>query len=106
MSRYLSFISLAVCLCNTHAATASNTIVNDTIIDGKTIQEVVVKGRDIVVKDDKLIINLSNKIKKHSFDGYSALSLLSIPGLSVDPIDETVRRQCFASTGARLQKVR
>lgn len=90
MSRYLSFISLAVCLCNTHAATASNTIANDTIIDGKTIQEVVVKGRDIVVKDDKLIINLSNKIKKHSFDGYSALSLLSIPGLSVDPIDENV----------------
>lgn len=90
MSRYLSFISLAVCLCNTHAATASNTIANDTIIDGKTIQEVMVKGRDIVVKDDKLIINLSNKIKKHSFDGYSALSLLSIPGLSVDPIDENV----------------
>ncbi len=90
MRRYLSFISLAVCLCNTHTATAGNIIANDTIIDGKTIQEVVVQGRDIVVKDDKLIINLSNKIKKHSFDGYSALSLLSIPGLSVDPIDESV----------------
>ena len=90
MRRYLSFITLALCLCNTHAATAGNITANDTIIDGKTIQEVVVKGRDIIVKDDKLIINLSNKIKKHSFDGYSALSLLSIPGLSVDPIDETV----------------
>lgn len=63
---------------------------SDTIIDGKAIQEVVVTGRDIIVKDDKLIINLSDKIKKHSHDGYSALALLNVPGLDVDPIDYIV----------------
>lgn len=54
------------------------------------LQEVVVKGKEIVVKDDRLIIYPSSKIKKHSIDGYSALSLLSVPGLHVDPIEESV----------------
>ena len=83
------FVSLTIpfSLCS---AKAGNEIKNDTTLQGKDIPEVVVKGREIVVKDDKLLIYLSNKIKKQSFDGYSALSLLSIPGLSIDPIEETV----------------
>lgn len=81
---------LILLVCHFHALTAEEIIVRDTVMQGKEIPEVVVTGREIVVKDDKLIINLSSKIKRHSFDGYSALSLLSIPGLGVDPIDGTV----------------
>jgi len=83
------FFSFLLCCCSAYA-NAYTTFATDTIIDGKTIQDVVVTGREITVKDDKLIINLNEKIKKHSHDGYSALSLLSIPGLDVDPIDESV----------------
>lgn len=70
---------------------ANNTLVNDTIIDGKTIQEVVVTGKEITVTADKMIIRVNENVKKYSHDGYSALQLLSIPGLDVDPIDEYVR---------------
>ncbi len=90
MRRYLSLISLALCLCNTHAATAGNIIANDTIVDGKTIQEVVVTGKEITVTTDKMIIRVNENVKKYSHDGYSALQLLMIPGLDVDPIDEIV----------------
>ena len=90
MRRYLSLISLALCLCNTHAATVGNITANDTIIDGKTIQEVVVTGKEISVTADKMIIRVNENVKKYSHDGYSALQLLMIPGLDVDPIDEIV----------------
>ena len=63
------FVSLTIpfSLCS---AKAGNEIKNDTTLQGKDIPEVVVKGREIVVKDDKLLIYLSNKIKKQSFDGW------------------------------------
>lgn len=70
---------------------ADASLQNDTIIDGKTIQEVTVTGREIVNTTDKTIINVGANVKKFSHDGYSALSLLTIPGLNVDPIDETVK---------------
>ena len=82
---------IAVILCNIPLCVFAGEIMeNDTIIEGKTIQEVVVTGREIVVKEDKLIINVSNKVKKHSFDGYSALSLLTIPGMKVDAFSGSV----------------
>ena len=82
---------IAVILCNIPLCVFAGEIMeNDTIIEGKTIQEVVVTGREIIVKEDKLIINVSNKVKKHSFDGYSALSLLTIPGMKVDAFSGSV----------------
>lgn len=80
----------AISLCNVCTAKTDTSLASDTTLQAKELQEVVVRGREIVVKDDHLILYLSNKIRKHSFDGYSALSLFSIPGLHVDPIEETV----------------
>lgn len=69
---------------------ANNSFATDTIVDGKTIQDVVVTGKEIVTTNEKMIIYVNNNIKKYSHDGYSALSMLTIPGLTVDPIDEIV----------------
>lgn len=59
-------------------------------VDATVLKQVTVEGREIIMKDDKMIINVSNKVKKYSFDGYAVLSMLSIPGLRVNPIDETI----------------
>ena len=64
---------------------------NDTTIQGKTLQEVVVTGKEIVTTEDKMIIHVNENVKKYSHDGYSALQMLTIPGLDVDPIDEIVK---------------
>lgn len=54
------------------------------------IGEVVVKGRSMVKKDDKLMIYLPDQTKKNAYDGYSALSSLNIPGLRVNMFDQSV----------------
>lgn len=54
------------------------------------IGEVVVKGRSMVRKDDKLMIYLPEQTKKNAYDGYSALSSLNIPGLRVNMFDQSV----------------
>ncbi len=54
------------------------------------IGEVVVKGRSMVRKDDKLMIYLPEQTKKNAYDGYSALSSLNIPGLRVNMFDQAV----------------
>lgn len=73
-----------------HAAAQSAA---DTVsMTGKThaIEEVVVRGRSVVRKDDHLQITPSRTLKANAHDGYSALALLVIPGLNVDAIDKAV----------------
>lgn len=54
------------------------------------IGEVVVKGRSLVRKDDKLMIYLPEQTKKNAYDGYSVLSSVNIPGLRVNMFDQSV----------------
>lgn len=54
------------------------------------IGEVVVKGRNMVKKDDKLMIYLPEQNKKNAYDGYSALKTLNVIGLRVNMFDESV----------------
>lgn len=54
------------------------------------IGEVVVKGKNMVRKDDKLTIYLPEQNKKNAYDGYSALKTLNIIGLRVNMFDESV----------------
>lgn len=54
------------------------------------IGEVLVKGRNIVRKDDKLVIYLPDVNKKNAYDGYSALQTLNIIGLRVNMFTEAV----------------
>lgn len=54
------------------------------------IGEVLVKGRNIVRKNDKLVIYLPDVNKKNAYDGYSALQTLNIIGLRVNMFDESV----------------
>lgn len=62
-------------------------------IKGITLDEVTVKSEDIVVGHDKIMVNVSKNLKKHSFDGYSLLNVAMIPGLEVDPFDRTVKSE-------------
>lgn len=62
----------------------------DTIGTTHRLSEVVVKADDVTITPDKMMIRVDNKVKKHSYDGYSALSLLSIPGVNVDLFSSTV----------------
>lgn len=54
------------------------------------IGEVVVKGRNMVRKDDKLMIYLPEVNKNNAYDGYSALKTLNVIGLRVNMFDESV----------------
>ncbi|MDE7396937.1 MAG: outer membrane beta-barrel protein, partial [Muribaculum sp.] len=53
----------------------------------KELKEVTVEGNNIVTTPDKMMIFVDKSIKNHSYDGYSALALLNVPGLNVDAID-------------------
>jgi len=58
--------------------------------DTTFLNEVTIMGAYIVTKANKMIINVPEDIKKNSFDGYTTLSALTIPGLHIDPVEYTV----------------
>lgn len=58
-----------------------------------TLREVEVIANGLIVGHDKIMLNVSKNLKKHSFDGYSLLNVAMIPGLEVDPIDRTVKSE-------------
>lgn len=62
----------------------------DTINKTERLGEVTVTAKNIVRTPDKTILYVSNQVKRHAYDGYSALSLMSIPGVDVDVIDGAV----------------
>lgn len=53
----------------------------------KELKEVTVEAKNIVTTPDKMMIFVDKSVKNHSYDGYSALALLNVPGLSVDATD-------------------
>ncbi|MCM1051031.1 MAG: outer membrane beta-barrel family protein [Paenibacillus sp.] len=64
--------------------------VPDTLGRVESLGEVVVKSDNIIVTPDKMIVSVDKQVKRHAYDGYSALSLMSIPGLNVSVFDHTV----------------
>lgn len=64
--------------------------VPDTLGRVESLGEVVVKADNIIVTPDKMIVSVDKQVKRHAYDGYSALSLMSIPGLNVSVFDHTV----------------
>lgn len=62
----------------------------DTINKTERLGEVTVTAKNIVRTPDKTILYVDNKVKRHAYDGYSALSLMTIPGVDVDVIDGSV----------------
>lgn len=54
------------------------------------LDEVAVTANQAVRKDNKLMVFPSKSQKHHAYDGYSALSVLMIPNLNVDPFNKTV----------------
>lgn len=54
------------------------------------IGEVIVSGRNMVRKDNRLLIYPTENVKKNSYDGYSTLNLIDVAGLDVDIFDQTV----------------
>ncbi len=46
--------------------------------------EVTVRGADVIMGQDKITAFVSNAVKKHSYDGYSALQQMMLPGIDVD----------------------
>ena len=64
--------------------------VPDTLGRVESLGEVVVKADNIIVTPDKMIVSVDKQVKRHAYDGYSALSLMSIPGLNVSVFDHSV----------------
>ena len=61
-----------------------------TLTKTEQLKEVTVTANKMLVTPDKTIIRVSNNVRRHSYDGYSALSLMAIPGLDVDTNDGSV----------------
>lgn len=62
----------------------------DTLSRVETLGEVVVKADNIVITPNKMMVSVSKNVKKHAYDGYTALSLLNIPGVDVSVFDRTI----------------
>ena len=84
-SRIITFLIFITPLCIYGSET-------DSIPDSRVqnLKEVVVTPEEITQTQDKLIVNVSNQVKKHSYDGYSVLANLMLPGLEVDPFSSKV----------------
>ncbi len=78
------FVTLCMCITFVYAYAQGNKQPSDTL--KKELQEVVVKGNRFVTTSDKILIYADESVKKHSYDGYSALYRLNVPGLEVDAI--------------------
>jgi hypothetical protein len=63
---------------------------NVTIAQVHNLEGVTITGSYIVTKGENMIIHVPESIKRNAFDGYSALSAMSIPGLKIDPIEYSV----------------
>lgn len=63
----------------------------DSVKTGKTLKEVVVSPDEITTTHDKMLVNVSNEVKRHSVDGYSMLSLLMLPGVDASPFSSSVK---------------
>lgn len=88
MKRYL--ILLVISVIAAEMAAQSKGVATDTLSRVERLGEVVVKADNITVTPDKMIVWVDKAVKRHAYDGYSALSLMSIPGLSVSVFDHTV----------------
>lgn len=64
----------------------------------QVLQEIVVSGKHITASGDRFIITPTREQRRIAHDAYSALSLLTIPGLAVDPIAKTVATHGTATT--------
>ena len=58
--------------------------------DAIQIQEVTVLGESQVRTEDKLMVYPTKEELRHAYDGYSALDVLMVPGLSVNTADNTI----------------
>lgn len=65
-------------------------VVADTLDRVERLGEVVVRADDVVITPNKMMVSVSNKVRKHAYDGYSALALLNIPGVDVNVFDRSV----------------
>lgn len=74
-------------------ALAQNSTDSDTTDMSVTLREVEVKADELVVGHDKIMLNVSKNLLKHSHDGYSLLNVAMIPGLEVNPFDHTVKSE-------------
>lgn len=62
----------------------------DTPQDSVQLQEVVVKGAKIVSKVDGKLIFPDDELRRASTSGYDFLKRLSLPGIKVDDVNETI----------------
>lgn len=81
--------TLTPLLCPTLSAQTPKAV-SDTLTKTEQLKEVTVTANKMLVTPDKTIIRVSNNVRRHSYDGYSALSLMAIPGLDVDTNDGSV----------------
>ncbi len=86
MKRFLFCVILSKLVMPTYSQ--NNTEITDTL--KKELKEVVVEGNRFVTTPNKIMIFANSMVKKHSYDGYSALSNLNVPGLKVSEIDRKV----------------
>lgn len=69
---------------------SAGAVVTDTVPEIHVLDNVEVTASEMIQTQDKMIVNVSKQVKKHSYDGYSMLSKLMLPGLDVDPFSSRV----------------
>ena len=57
------------------------------------LSAVSIEADELMVGHDKIMLNVSKNLQKHSHDGYSLLNIAMIPGLEVDPFEHTVKSE-------------
>lgn len=69
---------------------AQKTDTTKTFVQGKELDEVVVKTSYLTRKDDHILAIPTKEQRKHAVTGYDMLSNLMVPGVSVDRLKGSV----------------
>ena len=77
---------------------AQETDTTKTIVQGKELDEVVVKTSYLTRKDDHILAIPTKEQRKHAVTGYDLLSNLMVPGVSVDRLKGSVTTPNGAAT--------
>lgn len=69
----------------------------DTSATVRRLEEVTVRADEIISTPDKMIVQVSQQVRRNSYDGYSALRLMTIPGVEVD-----IRKSSVTANGQKV----
>lgn len=101
MRNIILILSLMACTAGTAAAQTDSLEVDTTL----TLGEITVKGMRVIKKVDRQLIIPTKEMVKASSNGFELLNLMTLDGIRVDPVMQTVSSMEGGSVQVRINDI-